>query len=45
MGVLGVAGEKGYTPFTADSIPVANTKNGLSKLKAVTDLQSKAGFP
>lgn len=45
MGVLGVGDEKGYTPFTADSIPMANTKYGLSKLKAETYLQSIAGFP
>lgn len=45
MGVLGVGDEKGYTPFTADSIPMANTKYGLSKLKAETYLQSISGFP
>ena len=45
MGVLGVGDEKGYTPFTSDSIPMANTKYGLSKLKAETYLQSIADFP
>ncbi len=45
MSVLGLGDEKGYTPFTSKSVPMANTRYGLSKLKAETYLQSLAGFP
>ncbi len=45
MSVLGLGDEKGYTPFTSKSVPMANTRYGLSKLKAETYLQSLADFP
>ena len=45
MSVLGLGDEKGYTPFTSKSIPMANTRYGLSKLKAETYLQSLPDFP
>ncbi len=45
MSVLGLGDEKGYSPFTSKSVPMANTRYGLSKLKAETYLQSLAGFP
>lgn len=45
MSVLGVGDEKGYTPFSSKSIPMANTRYGLSKLKAETYLQSLPDFP
>lgn len=45
MSVLGLGDEKGYTPFTSKSIPMANTRYGLSKLKAETYLQSLPNFP
>ena len=45
MSVLGVGDEKGYSPFTAKSIPMPNTKYGVSKLKAETYLQMQPEFP
>lgn len=45
MSVLGLGDEKGYTPFTSKSVPMANTRYGLSKLKAETYLQSLTDFP
>lgn len=45
MSVLGLGDERGYTPFSSKTIPMANTKYGLSKLKAETYLQSIPDFP
>lgn len=45
MSVLGAGDEKDYTPFSSRSIPMPNTRYGLSKLKAETYLQTLPGFP
>lgn len=45
MSVLGVGDEKGYTPFSSDTIPMANTRYGLSKLRSETYLQTLPDFP
>ena len=45
MSVLGIGDEKGYTPFTSATVPMPNTRYGVSKLKAETYLQSLPDFP
>lgn len=45
MSVLGVGDEKGGTPFTDKSVPLPNTKYGVSKLKGEAYLRSKTDFP
>lgn len=45
LSALGPADEKTYAPITSRTIPNPNTRYGLSKIKAETYLETKAGFP
>lgn len=45
LSVMGLGDEKGYTPFTSKTIPLPDTRYGVSKLKGETYLQSLSGFP
>ena len=45
LSAMGEGDEKTYKPFTTKSIPMPNTRYGVSKLKAETYLQMKEGFP
>ncbi len=45
LSVMGVGDEVDYKPFDDNSIPLPNTRYGVSKLKAETYLQSIEGMP
>lgn len=45
LSVMGAGDETGYTPFDDRSIPLPNTRYGVSKLKAETYLQQVEGMP
>lgn len=45
LSALGAADEKTYTPISSSTIPNPNTRYGLSKIKAETFLETRAGFP
>lgn len=45
LSVMGAGDEDGYSPFDEQSIPMPNTRYGVSKLKAETYLQQVEGMP
>ena len=45
LSVMGVGDEEGYTSFTSRSIPMPNTRYGVSKLMAESHLRQIPNFP
>lgn len=45
LSALGPGDEKGYTPLTNRTIPIPNTRYGVSKIKAETFLETLPDFP
>lgn len=45
LSALGPGDERGYTPYTSSMIPEPNTRYGVSKIKAETQLEMTTGLP